>query len=107
MGTAWAGLEPGGTREELAWEGLEGVGMAWERLCTFLVAAFRRMLLITSWGQGKSCLGENGPRRSLAGREWVLEILPPMAHKALCRPLATFPLMAILELIMAIKLVMP
>jgi len=96
------GMGTSGPGETEEWFG----GVCW-RLRVILEAAFRRTLLMDNWGQGNSCLGQKGPRRSFEGRLEELEIFPPMAQRALCRPLAAPPLMAIFALIMAMYVVMP
>ena len=101
-----SGMDTGWALGGMGTEWLEEEGLGW-RLWINLVAAFMRVLLMDRLGQGKRRLGQKGPRRSLEGRLWELDILPPMAHNALCRPLAALPLMAILALIIAMNVVIP
>ena len=97
VGAGWAWLGHGGTWVELELE----------RFWVFLRAAFWRTLLMARSFQGKNCFGQKGPRRILVGRLWELEFFPPIVHKALWRPLAAHPSIAILALIMGIKVVTP
>ena len=59
------------------------------------------------WAHGNSWAGLKGPTLSLVGVELELVTRPPMAYKALWRPLATGPCTAIRALVMAKDVVMP